>query len=142
MRARTLGVIVIRLVVGVLLLGAARIAGAPRAAALLAFGSGVIAITFLLFNDPRRRFTPTRAEPLELPPNAHVAPFWRQAIGATFPSTAGLTVLALVTLIPQPTLTALLAGICTGLGVAAALSLPRIDPTFYVDPRSQILYRK
>ena len=73
---------------------------------------------------------------------ARVAPLWRQAFAATLPSTAGLAVLALITLVPQPTLTALLGGICAGLGVAAALSLPRIDPALYVDPRSRILYRR
>jgi hypothetical protein len=54
----------------------------------------------------------------------------------------GLAVLALITLVPQPTLTALLAGVCAGLGVAAALSLPRIDPALFVDPRTEILYRR
>ena len=61
MRDRTLGVIPIRLLLGVLLLVAARLAGAPRTGALLAFVSGLIAITFLLFNDPRARFVPARA---------------------------------------------------------------------------------
>ena len=103
---------------------------------------GVIAITFLLFNDPRARFVPARAEPVALPPNAEFAPLWRQALSATLPSTVGLAVLASITLVPQPTLTALLAGVCAGLGVAAALSLPRIDPDLCVDPRTEILYRR
>jgi hypothetical protein len=77
-----------------------------------------------------------------LPPNAELAPLWRQALAATLPSTVGLAVLALITLVPQPTLTALLAGVCAGLGVAAALSLPRIDPGLFVDPRTEILYRR
>lgn len=141
LRNRTLGVIPIRLALGVVLLVAARLAGAPSSSALLAFVSGVIGITFLLFNDPRARFQPARAEPVELPTDACIAPLWRQALAATLPSTVGLVVLALITLVPQPTLTALLAGVCAGLGVAAALSLPRIDPALYVDPRSQIVYR-
>ena len=82
LRNRTLGVIPIRLALGVLLLFAARLAGAPRSSALLAFVSGVIAITFLLFNDPRARFAPARAEPVDLPPDARVAPLWRQALAA------------------------------------------------------------
>lgn len=142
LRNRTLGVIPIRLALGIVLFSAARLAGAPNASALLAFVSGMIGITFLLFNDPRARFQPARAEPVEAPAGARVAPLWRQALAATLPSTFGLTVLALITLVPQPTLTALLAGVCAGLGVAAALSLPRIDPALHVDPRSQILYRK
>ena len=142
LRDRTLGVIPIRLGLGVLLLVAARIAGAPSTAALLAFVSGVIGITFLLFNDPRSRFQPTRAEPQAAPPDARVAPVWRQALAATLPSTVGLAVLAVITLVPQPTLSALLAGVCAGLGVAAGLSLPRIDPTLYVDPKSGVVYRR
>ena len=142
LRDRTLGVIPIRLVLGLLLFLAARLAGAPSTGSLLAFVSGVVAITFLLFNDPRARFVPARAEPVPLPPNAEPAPLWRQALSATLPSTVGLAVLALITLVPQPTLTALLAGVCAGLGVAAALSLPRIDPGLFVDPRTEILYRR
>jgi hypothetical protein len=135
-------VIPIRLVLGLLLFLAARLAGAPSTGSLLAFVSGVVAITFLLFNDPRARFVPERAEPVPLPSNAEPAPLWRQALSATLPSTVGLAVLALITLVPQPTLTALLAGVCAGLGVAAALSLPRIDPGLFVDPRTEILYRR
>ncbi|HEX4527437.1 MAG TPA: hypothetical protein VH108_11935 [Gaiellaceae bacterium] len=142
LRSRTLGVIPIRLGLGVLLLAAARLAGAASTPALLAFVSGVVAITFLLFNDPRARFVQPRDEPAEAPPDARVAPLWRQALAATLPSTVGLAVLALITLLPQPTLTALLAGVCAGLGVAAGLSLPRIDPRLYVDPRSQRVYRR
>ena len=110
LRNRTLGVIPIRLALGVVLLFAARVAGAPSSSALLAFVSGVIGITFLLFNDPRARFQPARAEPVELPTDARIAPLWRQALAATLPSTLGLVVLALITLVPQPTLSALLAG--------------------------------
>jgi len=142
LRDRTLGVIPIRLALGVSLLVAARLAGAASTPALLAFVSGLIGITFLLFNDPRARFVQPRAEPVQAPRDAEVAPLWRQALAATLPSTVGLAVLALITLMPQPTLTALLAGVCAGLGVAAGLSLPRIDPALYVDPRSQRIYRR
>jgi hypothetical protein len=142
LRDRTLGVIPIRLVLGGLLLVAARVAGAAGTASLLAFVSGAVGITFLLFNDPRARFVPARAEPVHAPPDARIAPVWRQALAATLPSTAGLAVLALITLIPQPTLSALLAGVCAGLGVAAGLALPRIDPTLYVDPKSSVTYRR
>ena len=140
LRDRTLGVIPIRLVLGVALLVAARLGGSANTPALLAFFSGVVGITFLLFNDPRSRFVPAPAEPVDAPPEARVAPIWRQALAATLPSTAGLTVLGLITLARQPTLTALLGGVCAGLAVAAALSLPRIDPAVYVDPRSHRLY--
>jgi hypothetical protein len=32
--------------------------------------------------------------------------------------------------------------VCAGLGVAAALSLPRIDPALFIDPWTEILYRR
>ena len=70
------------------------------------------------------------------------APRWRQALAATIPSTIGVAVLSVIALFTSPTLAALLAGIEAGLGVAAALSLMRIDPTLYVDPRSRAVYRK
>ena len=142
LRDSTLGVIPIRLVLGIVLLVAARLGGSANTPALLAFFSGVVGITFLLFNDPRSRFAPAPAEPVDAPPEAKIAPVWRQALAATLPSTAGLTVLGFITLARQPTLTALLGGVCAGLAVAAALSLPRIDPALYVDPRSHRLYRR
>ena len=87
LRDRTLGVIPIRLGIGVALLGAARIAGAQNGPALLAFVIGVLGITFVIFNDPRARFAQGTVEPLELPAAAEIAPRWRQALAATMPST-------------------------------------------------------
>jgi len=141
-RARALGVAPIRLVLGGLLLVVARVAGAENAPALLAFVVGVFGIVFVLFNDPRARFLRREIEPLEWPDGADVAPRWRQAIAATLPSTVGVTVLALVACAFRPTLGALLAGVCAGLGVGAVLSLTRIDPSLYVDPKSDAIYRR
>ena len=56
----TLGVIPIRLVLGVVLLCRGEARRRSRTSALLAFVSGVVGITFLLFNDPRARFVPAR----------------------------------------------------------------------------------
>jgi len=78
LRDRTLGVIPIRLGLGVVLLGAARVAGAQNGPALLAFVIGAFGITFVIFNDPRARFAQATVEPLELPAAAEVAPRWRQ----------------------------------------------------------------
>jgi hypothetical protein len=58
------------------------------------------------------------------------------------PSTVGVSVLAAAALAFQPTLSALLAGICAGLGVAGALTALRADPRLYVDPKSGALYRR
>ena len=141
-RDRTIGVIPIRLGLGVALLGAARLAGAETGPALLAFVVGVLGITFVIFNDPRARFLRRDVDPIDAPRDALVAPRWRQALAATLPSTVGVAVLACIALVPQATLAALLAGVEAGLGVAALVSLGRIDPALYVDPRSNVVYRK
>ena len=141
-RDRTIGVIPIRLALGVLLLGAARIAGADSAPALLAFAVGVLGITFVIFNDPRTRFLRADVEPLDAPADAELAPRWRQALAATLPSTVAVAVLACVALFFRPTLAALLAGVEAGLGVAALISLGRIDPELLVDPRDSVVYRR
>jgi hypothetical protein len=142
LRDRTLGVIPIRLGLGVLLLGAARLAGAANGPALLAFVIGIFGIVFVIFNDPRARFAHGKVDPPELPAAAKIAPRWRQALSATVPSTIAVAVLAGITVVPQPALAALLAGVEAGLGVAAVLSLGRVDPRLYVDSRTRVVYRR
>jgi len=139
---RTLGVAPIRLALGGVLFAAARIGGADAGPALLAFVLGVFGIVFVIFNDPRARFLRREVEPLDWPVDAKVAPLWRQALAATLPSTVGVAALALVAVAVRPVLAALLAGVCAGLGVAALIALGRIDPSLYVDPKSDVVYRR
>ncbi len=141
-RERTLLVIPIRFGLGLVVLGAAVLAGAAAAPALLAFVLGLLGIAFTIFNDPRARFLQRDVEPEELPADAVVASRARQALAATLPSTLGVTVLAAIALVPQPVLAALLGGVCAGLGLAALLSLGRIDPALFVDPASDVVYRR
>ena len=141
-RDRALGVAPLRLVLGGLLLVAARAAGADNGPSLLAFAVGVFGIVFVIFNDPRARFLRRDVQPLDWPADARIAPLWRQALAATLPSTVGVTLLALVACAFRPTLGALLAGVCAGLGVAALLSLTRIDPALYLDPKNDAIYRR
>src|SRR4029077_15405760 len=61
---------------------------------------------------------------------------------ATLPSTVAVAVLACVALFLRPTLAALLAGVEAGRGVAALISLGRIDPELLVDPRNSAVYRR
>jgi hypothetical protein len=42
----------------------------------------------------------------------------------------------------RPELTALLAGILAGLGLAALLAAQRTDAGLYLDPRRRVLFRK
>jgi hypothetical protein len=140
-RGRTLLVIPVRLGLGVVWLVAARIAGASSGPALVAFALGAAGLTFLAFNDPRARFARGEVEPLPLPSDAAVAPRWQQAVAAMLPSTVGISILAAVALVFDATLTALLGGVCAGLGVAALLTLPRLSADLHVDPRTKIVYR-
>ena len=139
---RMLLVIPIRFGLGLLTLVAAVLAGAARGPALLAFVLGLLGIAFTIFNDPRARFLRREIEPLPLPADAVVASRARQAFAATLPSTLGVTALAAIALVPRPVLAALLGGVCAGLGLAALFSLGRIDPALYVDPKSDVVYRR
>jgi len=141
LRDRAIYVTPIRVGLGLVWLAAARVAGAPQAGSVLAFAGGAFLIVFTLFNDPRARFL-HRGEPEPAPADATVASPVRQALGATLPSTVGVSVLAAIALVPQPTLTALLGGISAGLGVAGALYAVRADPTLYVEPKSGVVYRR
>ena len=141
-RTRALLVAPIRLVLGLLEAGAAVVAGAAARSVALAFVVGALGMTFVIFNDPRARFLQRDVEPLPLPDGAEIAPGWQQALAASIPSTLGVSVLAVVALFAKPTLAALLGGVCAGLGLAALISLGRIDPALYVDPKSRVVYRR
>ena len=105
LRGRALYVTPIRVVLGVVWLVAARIAGSPGTGALLAFAGGAFVIVFTLFNDPRSRFL-NRGDPKEAPADTTVASPVRQALHATLPSTVGVSALAAVSLAFEPTLSA------------------------------------
>lgn len=141
LRDRALYVTPIRIVLGVLWLVASRIAGTPSTGALLAFAGGAFVIVFTLFNDPRSRFL-RRGEAKDAPVDASVAGPVRQALHATMPSTVGVSALAAIALVFEPTLAAFLGGISAGLGIAGALYAVRADPSLYVEPRSGVVYRR
>jgi hypothetical protein len=141
LRDRALYVTPIRVLLGGVWLAVARIAGSPATGALLAFAGGAFVIVFTLFNDPRSRFL-SRGEPKNAPDGVTVASPVRQALHATLPSTAGVSALAAVSLVFEPTLSAFLGGISAGLGIAGALYAFRADPRLFVDPKSGIVYRR
>jgi len=141
LRERALLVAPIRLVLGILWVFGARLSGATATTALLAFAGGTFATVFTIFNDSRARFL-RRAEPVEVPPDAQVATRLRQALQATLPSTVGVSVLAVISVIPYPALAAFLGGISAGLGVAGVLSAARTDPELFVDVGRGAVYRK
>ena len=141
LRDRAIYVTPIRVVLGAAWLVAARLAGSPGTGALLAFAGGAFVIVFTLFNDPRSRFV-SRGEAKDAPADVQIASRVRQALHATLPSTVGVSALAAVALVFQPTLSALLGGISAGLGVAGALYAVRADTDLYVEPRSGQIYRR
>jgi hypothetical protein len=142
LRVRAMLVAPIRIGLGVLWLVVARLAGSAPAPAFIAFLVGTFATAFLGLADPRVRVVPDReGKPQPAPDGARLAPRWRQALGACWPSTLGVTVLAAIAAAPAPTLTALLGGVSAGLGVAALVSLPGVDPALLVDPHTRVVYR-
>jgi hypothetical protein len=142
LRLRLLLVAPLRLVLSGAFLAAARAAGATSGPALLAFVGGAFGVAFLAWSDPRARFLPASGEPTELPADASVAPAWRHAVHASLPSTVGVSFLAAVALLFQPTLTALLAGVLAGLGVAALVAAYGIDSRLFLDPRTRAVFRR
>ena len=142
LRLRLLLVGPLRLVLSGAFLVAARAAGATSRPALLAFVGGAFGVAFLAWSDPRARFLRASREPVELPADARVAPAWLHAVHASLPSTAGVSLLAAVALVFQPTLTALLAGVLAGLGVAALGAAYGIDSRLYLDPRTRAVFRR
>jgi hypothetical protein len=141
-RLRLVLIAPLRLALGIVWVVLARVDGARSGAALIAFIAGAFASAFLVTNDPLGRFRKTPGRAAELPADATVAPAWLHALHAAIPSTAGISVLAALTLLFQPALTALLAGLLTGMGVVALLAVYGMDGRLYLDPRTGGVFRK
>jgi hypothetical protein len=141
LRDRSLYVTPIRLGLAVALCVAARLDGAPSTSVWLALAGGAFVTAFFLFNDPRAAFLRDR-DPQPLPTDATFASPLRQALAATVPSTLGVVVLATIALFWKPELTAVLAGIAAGLGIAGLLYAFRTDPGLAYDARTKIVYRR
>ena len=109
----------IRLVLAATGLAAAVAAGSRSAGALLATGGAAIATLLFVIADPRARFFGIPDVPPEAPADASEDGLGRLALSAAFPSTVGVALLLAATLAVEPTLSAVMAGILAGLGVAA-----------------------
>jgi hypothetical protein len=72
-------------------------------------------------------------EAAEFPVDAAVTPVWLHVVHAAIPSTFGVSVLAAISLLFQPVLSALLAGVLAGMGVASLMALYGIDGRLYLD---------
>jgi hypothetical protein len=141
-RLRLMLIAPLRLALSIVWLVAARADGAHSGATELAFVAGAFASAFLITNDPFVRFRKVPHTAAELPGHATVAPAWLHAVHAALPSTAGVSVFAAIALLFQPALTALLAGLLAGMGVASLIALYGIDRTLYLEPRTRAVFRK
>lgn len=141
-RLRLLLIAPLRLALSIAWLVAARADGARSGATLVAFVAGGFASAFLVLNDPFTRFRKTPGSAAELPVDASVAPAWLHVFHAAVPSTIGVSVLAALTLAFQPTLTALLAGLLAGMGIAALFAVYGVDGRLYLDPRTGGVFRR
>lgn len=142
LRLRLLLIGPLRLALSILWVVAARADGARSDATLLAFVAGAFASAFLVANDPFIRFRKATGSAAELPADATVAPAWLHVFHAAIPSTIGVSVLAAITLLFQPALTGLLAGLLAGMGVVALLAVYGIDGRLYLDPRTGGVFRR
>jgi hypothetical protein len=141
-RLRLLLIAPLRLALSIAWLVAARAAGAPSDATLIAFIAGAFASAFLVTNDPFARFRKSPDKAAELPAHATVAPAWLHVVHAALPSTVGVSVLAALTLLFQPGVTALLAGLLAGMGAVALVVVYGVDGRLYLDPRTGRVFRK
>jgi hypothetical protein len=141
-RLRLLLIAPLRRALSIVWLVAARADGARSAATLIALVAGAFASAFLLTNDPFARFRTAPDKVAELPAGASVAPAWLHVLHAALPSTIGVSVLAAIALLFQPTLTALLAGVLAGMGVASLIAVYGLDGRLYLDPRTGGVFRR
>jgi hypothetical protein len=141
-RLRLLLIAPLRLALGIAWVLATRADGARSGATLIAFIAGAFASAFLVANDPFARFKKDPHKAAELPAHATVAPAWLHVVHAALPSTLGVSVLAALGLVFQPALTALLAGLLAGMGVASLVAVYGIDGRLYLDPRRGSVFRR
>jgi hypothetical protein len=97
------------------------VAGSTPSVLLVSFALGCIGFAGVVLTDRRAVLLGQRAR-LAAPDDACYARRWATAVSACFPSSVGLTVLALVALVVNATLTALLAGGIAGLGLAGLVA--------------------
>ena len=146
LRERTLLVTPVRVVLGVVWVVVAQVAGADSGPAWTAFFLAAFLTAGVLIADPRSRLAELK-EPVEAPAGAQVDPPLRQVLSALLPSTVVVNVLAALALARQPVLTALLGGGSAGMGVAGLVGLARLGAretiaggTLYVDRAMRTLY--
>jgi len=114
----------VRIALGVALLLVAIAAGAPSGPGALAFVAGAGVVAFAALVDRRGLLLQGDVEPESLPAGAVQETPWRVVAAAAYPSTLGVSVLAVIALVAgRDVLAALLGGVVAGLGVASGVGL-------------------
>ena len=108
-----------RIVVAVVLVAAARLAGLGGSAAFLSFAAGALGFG-AFYAASRGRSRPV--EPVPVPLRFSHAPWWVAGVRASLPSTAGLTVLGAVALSFSTALAAVIGGMLAAMGVLALVT--------------------
>jgi hypothetical protein len=123
-RLRLLLITPVRIALGLAAFAVASTGNARPESVALGFAVGAVFLAFAALNDRRSLFLRKRREPGRLPGDVEVDPPWRIAFDAMFPSTAGVTVLAVVAFaLGNEVLAAVLGGAVAGMGIASGLSL-------------------
>ena len=117
-----LGVTPLRFVLAAGALLAAIAGGAEGDPARVAFVLGLVGGAGLVLGDPRRRMLRREIVLRPAPDEFDLEEPWRSSLRALYPSSLGLTVLSLVALAWDPVLSAVLAGVIAGLGVAGLIA--------------------
>ena len=127
-RSQALLIAVVRLTLAVAGLGASIARGIQGGAAIGVFALGALLLLLSVYGGGRRQRSALKFQNSgPVPPDARLEGWARSLAIAAYPSTIGLTVLAVLALWPQPILTALLAGILGGLGVMSLIGLARLS---------------
>jgi hypothetical protein len=137
----------VRVGLGLAGVAAALAAGVEPRVAVLAFGVAAFGSLIVLLTDRRALLLRAQQEAAEVPEGAAAASPWEAVRIGIFPSTVGVTALAVVALAFNAVLTAFLAGILAGMGLAGLVGWVRLagreqeeGVTFYSGSRGGALY--
>jgi hypothetical protein len=118
MRGFSIPIVPIRLGLGFVFLGAARVLGVETGASVRLFGLGAFLYVVAMLTSRRRRlFWHRAAEATQIDAGAPVGGWAWTIARSTFPSTLGVAALTAVALQTNAPLAALLAGVLAGMGV-------------------------
>jgi hypothetical protein len=115
------GVALVRLVLGVAFIVGATLRGLGGGPAVLAALGGALVLAVIVLGQRGRAGAAGLGDALPVPPDARFDPGWIGILLACVPSTAGVSVMAVVALAVSPALAAVLGGVLIALGVLAAV---------------------